>query len=47
MEIAKINANSVDPDQTPHSDLVLHCFYTFWKCPFYGTLDINELKHKQ
>ena len=29
IEISELNANSVDPDQTPHSaasDLGLHCF---------------------
>ena len=34
-----LNANNVDPDQTPRSaasDLVC-------RCPFYGTLGINEL----
>ena len=37
-----INANHVDPDQTPESvasDLGLHCC----QCPFYGTLDTSGL----
>ena len=35
-----LNANSVDPDQTPHSaasDLGLHCLLI----PFYGLLAVN------
>ena len=41
IEFPVFDANSVDPDQTPHSaasDLGLHC-----RCPFYGTLGINGL----
>ena len=37
------NANSEDPDQTPHfaaSDLG---FFSVCQCPFYGTLCINGL----
>ena len=40
--ISELNANSVYPDQTPHSaasDLGLHCLHML----FYGTLDINGL----
>ena len=42
MEIAKVNANSADPDQMPHSvasDLGLHCLLN----PFYGMLGIYGL----
>ena len=42
IEITVLNANSVDPDQTPRStasDLGLHCC----QCPFYGTLGLNGL----
>ena len=41
------NANSVDPDQMPHSavsDLGLIWVYTVCHCPFYGILGINGLK---
>ena len=41
-ELPVFNANSVDPEQTPHSvasDQGLSCF----QCPFYGTLGINGL----
>ena len=43
IEIPVLNANSVDPDQTPHSeasDLGLHC----WQGPIYGTLGLNGLR---
>ena len=43
VEISELNANSVDPDQTPRfavSDLGLHCF----QCPFDGTLGLNGLR---
>ena len=36
LEIPAFNANSVDLDQTPHSDTVC-------QCPFYGTLGLNGL----
>ena len=42
VEISELHANSVDPDQMPHSvasDLDLHC-----QCPFYGTLGLYGLK---
>ena len=42
IEIPVLNANSVEPDQTPQSaasDLGLDCC----KFPFYGTLGLNEL----
>ena len=43
IEIPVVNANSVDPDQTPQiaaSDLYLHCLSVV----FFGTLSINWLK---
>ena len=43
VEIPVLNANSVDPDQTPHfaaSDLGLHCL----SMSFYDTPGINGLK---
>ena len=43
MEISELNANSVDPDQTPRlaaSDLGLHCLPM---SVFYGTPGIDEL----
>ena len=45
MEIPILNANSVDPDQTPRyvaSELGLHCLPL--GLHFYGTLGINGLK---
>ena len=38
-ELSELNANSVDPDQMPHSDLGLLCL----SMSLYGTLGLNGL----
>ena len=42
VEISELNANSVDPDQMPHSARLIWV-YTVCQSPFYGTLGINGL----
>ena len=43
IEMSVINANSVDPDQSPRS-VALIWVYTVCQCPIYGTLGINGLR---
>ena len=49
IEISVFNANSVDPDQTPHSAASrmrrLIWVYTVCHCPLYGMLGINGLNY--
>ena len=49
MEIAIVNANRVDPDQTPYFRILrrLIWVYSVYQCPLYGTLGINGINFQK